>query len=137
VSDRKYRQRGYQDTDRREPAGKRPERPPEPVPREMRAPNMPGFRDVARCARCGNLLTAPIAFDSRCTRCGTDLHCCVQCASFDAGSRFECMQPVPARISPKDGRNACALFAGRVTVERETGSSRPPDARKAFDDLFR
>jgi hypothetical protein len=137
MSERKYRQRGYQDNDRREPAPKGPDRPAEPVPREMRAPNMPGFRDVARCTRCGNLLTGAVAHDSRCSRCGVDLHSCVQCASFDAGSRFECMQPIPARVSPKDSRNACTFFAVRVTVERETGSSRPPEARKAFDDLFK
>ncbi len=137
MSDRKYRQRGYQDDNRREPAPKRPVQPAERVPREMRAPNMPGFREVARCTRCGNLLTGAVAHDSRCNRCGVDLHSCVQCVSFDAASRFECMQPVPARVSPKDSRNACTFFASRVTVERETRSSRPPDARKAFDDLFK
>jgi hypothetical protein len=137
MSERKYRQRGYQDEGRREPAPKPSQRPADEVPREMRAPNMPGFRDVARCTRCGNLLTGPVELDSRCSRCGGDLHSCVQCASFDSGSRFECMQPIPARISPKDSRNTCTVFAVRVTVERETGSSRPPEARQAFDDLFK
>jgi len=137
MSERKYRQRGYQDGDRREPARKQPAKPAERVPREMRAPNMPGFRQVARCARCGNLLTGDVGLDSRCNRCNEDLHCCAQCVSFDSGSRFQCMQPVPARVSPKDSRNTCTFFASRVTVERETGSSRPPDARTAFDDLFK
>lgn len=135
MSDRKYRQRGYQDDDRRrEPA---PKQSAEGPPREMRAPNVPGFRDVVRCTRCGNLLTAGIEHDSRCSRCGADLHTCAQCASFDSGSLFECTQSIPARVSPKDSRNTCALFAPRVTVERETGSSAPPDARGAFDDLFK
>ena len=134
MSDRKYRQRGYQDEDRREPAPKpQAERPP----REMRAPNVPGFHDVVRCARCGDFIRTEIVQDSRCQRCGADLHSCAQCGSFDAGSRFECTQPIPARISPKDARNTCTLFAPRVTVERETGSAGPPNARKAFDDLFR
>jgi hypothetical protein len=46
---------------------------------------------------------------------------------------------VPARISPKDARNECALFEPRTTVERETGStaSGPSSARQAFDDLFK
>ena len=123
MTDRKYRQRGYQDDDRREPA---PKQPAERPPREMRAPNLPGFRDVVRCGPCGNLITASIALDSRCGRCGADLHSCAQCASFDAASLFECTQPIPARISPKDSRNTCTLFAPRVTVERETTSSGPP-----------
>ena len=70
-----------------------------------------------------------------------DLHSCAQCESFDAGQRFECTQAIPARISPKDARNACELFSPRVTIERETHSKAQPQApsgaRKAFDDLFK
>ena len=97
---------------------------------------MPGYREVVRCAQCGNVGSPEIGSDARCPRCGTDLHACAQCASFDPGSRFECMQAVPARVSPKNVRNACALFAPRTTVERETTTPRTDDARKAFDDLF-
>lgn len=139
MSDRKYRQRGYQDEGPRE---RKPEATPaQPKPREERVGprrlNMPGFRQVVRCARCGNIITAAIEAESRCARCGADLHACAQCESFDAGSRFECSQPIPARITPKDARNACQLFSPRTTVERETGSTAPASARKAFDDLFK
>jgi hypothetical protein len=47
------------------------------------------------------------------------------------------MQPIPARVTPKGGRNGCTLFEPRTTVERETTTPRPDDARKAFDDLFK
>jgi NAD-dependent SIR2 family protein deacetylase len=155
MSDRKYRQRGYQDEGRREkgsgpakPAGKpprdmRPETRAERVERnalEGRVPNMPGFREVVRCARCGNVITdLAIAADSRCKRCGADLRTCAQCESFDTSARFECHQTIPARISPKDVRNTCTLFSPRVTVERETHSQpqAPNSAKKAFDDLFK
>jgi hypothetical protein len=134
MGDRKYRQRGYQDEER--PRAE-PKPRQEPVPREMRKPNLPGFREVVRCARCGNPVTAAVTDDSRCNRCGADLHSCSQCTTFDPGSRFECMQPVPLRILPKDARNRCALFVPRTVVERETGSAAPSSARKAFDDLFK
>jgi hypothetical protein len=102
---------------------------------------MPGFCEVMRCARCGNVFTETIGGDSRCRRCGTDLRTCAQCESFDTGKRFECAQSIPARISPKDLRNSCELFAPRVTIERETRSQAQPQApssvRKAFDDLFK
>jgi hypothetical protein len=148
MSDRKYRQRGYQDDDRdRQPKPQQPSRPA----REPGAPagarrisqdgprniNMPGYREVVRCAQCGAVIDADVGFDSRCPRCGTDLHACSQCTSFDPGSRFECMQPIAARISPKNVKNSCALFAARTTVERETTAPRTDDARKAFDDLFK
>jgi hypothetical protein len=75
--------------------------------------------------------------ESRCGRCGTDLRACSQCTSFDPGSRFECMQTIPVRISPKNVKNACTLYSPRTTVERETTAPRTDDARKAFDDLFK
>jgi hypothetical protein len=119
MSDRKYRQRGYQD---------------EPRPREPRR----GSREVFRCARCGNLLAVPVERDARCGRCGVDLHSCISCSSFDTSARWECSQTsLAARVSPKDARNICALFEPRTTVERETGTAGPPSARQAFDDLFK
>jgi hypothetical protein len=157
VSDRKYRQRGYQDSDRdRRPPQTGP-KVPSPPPGdgrietradkaerkalEGRAPSMPGFHEVMRCARCGNVFTAAISADTRCQRCGADLRTCAQCESFDTGKRFECAQPIPARVSPKDARNTCELFSPRVTIERETHSQAQPQgtssARKAFDDLFK
>ena len=146
MSDRKYRQRGYQDDDRdRQPRPQAPRPAPEPgAPAGARrisqdGPkniNMPGYREVVRCTQCGAAITEEVGLLSRCARCGTDLHTCAQCASFDPGSRFECMQAVTARISPKNVRNTCTLFLPRTTVERETTAPRPDNARKAFDDLF-
>jgi hypothetical protein len=147
MSDRKYRQRGYQDDDRdRAPKPQIPRPAPEPgapagtrrISQDGPKPiNMPGYREVVRCAQCGNVGSAGIAQDARCPRCGTDLHACAQCESFDPGSRFECMQPITARVSPKNARNTCQLFAPRTTVERETTTPRTDSARKAFDDLFK
>lgn len=146
MSDRKYRQRGYQDDDRDRASKPKAPRVPEPgAPAGARrisqdGPkniNMPGYREVVRCAQCGNLGMPDIGYDARCTRCATDLHACAQCASFDPGSRFECMQTIPARVSPKNARNSCTLFAPRTTVERETTTPRTDSARKAFDDLFK
>jgi hypothetical protein len=145
VSDRKYRQNGYQDSrDRGERRGPAPRRPPEPydprIPRDPRTPNMPGFRQVFRCSRCGTVDAPEVGLASRCAKCGTDLHTCANCAAFDPGALFECSEPVPARVSPKDAGNTCTFFSPRIQVERETGSTRPSGssgARKAFDDLFK
>jgi hypothetical protein len=144
MSDRKYRQRGYQD----EPRAPRSERPA--APRKEYAPrgqppdrpktfNMPGFRDVVRCARCGNELVPASAWspEGSCARCGVDLHTCAQCAFFDTSATYECQRPIRVRVSPKDARNTCTEFEPKTTVERETKSAAPTSARKAFDDLFK
>jgi hypothetical protein len=158
VSDRKYRQRGYQDSPRERrpgPSGSgAPHVPKPPADRietrldkaerkalDGRGPSVPGFHEVMRCARCGNVFTDAVAADSRCKRCGADLRTCAQCESFDTARSFECTQKIAVRISPKDVRNTCELFSPRVTIERETRSEAQPQApssaRKAFDDLFK
>jgi len=142
MSDRKYRQRGYQDDDRdRRPAQARERPAPSPrdprVPRDPRAPNMPGFREVFRCTRCGNIEGLEVMPLSKCAKCGVALRACIHCESFDPGAVFECRQKIPARVSPKDEPNACSLFSPRRTIERETGSPQTTSARKALDDLFK
>jgi hypothetical protein len=144
MSERKYRQRGYQDEPRQ------PKREQKPVEKKEYAPrgqppttpktfNVPSFREAVRCTRCGNELSTSTAWadDARCSRCGADLHACAQCVNFDTGAPLECLKPIPARISPKDARNNCALFEPRTTVERETKTAAPASARQAFDDLFK
>ena len=147
MSDRKYRQRGYQD----EPKARGP-KPSERPPQEPRAPgrqlqdaagpktpNLMASHEVFRCSRCGNRLGVPVETDARCSKCGVDLHACIQCTSFDTSARFECSNPaVTARVTPKDARNTCAFFTPRTTIERQTGTPQgPPSARQAFDDLFK
>jgi hypothetical protein len=149
MSDRKYRQRGYQDSSSPEPREKRPEpvkkeyAPRGQPPVQPKTFNMPGFREVTKCARCGAELTAALASSlvAPCPRCQADLHSCAQCGHFDTSAPFECQQPIRARVSPKDVRNECPSFEPRTTVERETKSSvapgSPSSAKKAFDDLFK
>lgn len=148
MSDRKYRQRGYQD-EPREPRERKPEQPKKEYTPRGQPPiapktfSMPGFRDVVKCARCGAELTVATAWSAtgQCPKCQADLHSCAQCAHFDTGSTFECHKPIPSRVSPKDTRNECAHFEPRTTVERETKSasspSSPSSAKSAFDDLFK
>ena len=147
MSERKYRQRGYQDDDRdRQPKSEtpRPQREPgapagarrisQDGPKNI---NMPGYREVVRCSQCAAVVDSDVGYESRCPRCGTDLHTCATCVSFDPGSRFECSEAIPARITPKNVKNSCSFYAARTTVERQTTAPRENDARKAFDDLFK
>ena len=99
---------------------------------------MPGFRSVFRCARCGNIEATDVGPMSACGKCGVPLHACIHCQSFDSGAHFECREQIPARVSPKDGRNECQLFsaarqrgardrihAGRRLEQRAQGLRRP------------
>jgi len=142
----KYRQHGYQDRDRAEKprpeSGEKPAAPVRPAKNDYsmgpKPVNLPGTRAVSRCTQCGTVL--PGTPGDQCPKCGFQLHSCKQCMYFDPGSRFECMQPVKARVAKKDERNDCTFYEIRVTREKETStpaSLKPSDARQAFENLFK
>jgi hypothetical protein len=136
MKDRKYRQRGYMEDDR--DGEQQAQAQPKPRDREgPRSPRMMAFGEKLRCAACGATIQASISNESRCPKCSADLHTCRQCAWFDPGARFECRKPVTARITNKQARNTCELFAPRMVVERETSSTGPTNARQAFENLFK
>ena len=140
----KYRQQGYQDFDRKESEPRRS--PRSSVSRDgPRSPRMPGLRKVVKCSNCGTAVSAKnsdeITSESQCPKCSADLHSCKNCAYFDPGVRFECSQPIPQRVSPKDKSVDCEFFEIRSSVEKITTSSQakadPTDARDAFENLFK
>jgi hypothetical protein len=155
-SDRKYRQHGYQDTDRDSKPfrdGQKPQGPRPPI--DVTGPRLPRLVQhvaAARCFNCATTLPPGIDFTGTCPKCNAELHCCKQCTHFEPSTRFQCMKPIPVRIPLKDKANDCPLFAPRVTIARDgvstNGHAPPPpsgpptprnadDARSAFDRLFK
>ena len=140
MSDRKYRQHGYQDSGGEKQQKATFDRPAKKDTYGPRPVQMPGTHNVSRCAQCGTLLTTLSEPLGPCPKCGFELHSCKQCANFDPSRRFECLQPVPERIPKKDARNECKFYSISVRVEKQTSTgpaARPNSARKAFDDLFK
>jgi hypothetical protein len=161
--ERKYRQRGYQDSDRDRYTNGGPRREERPRPQGPRPPiDVTGPRlprmvqsvTATRCYNCSTMLPAGADFPSTCPKCGKALHCCKQCAHFEPSTRFQCLKPIPVRIAVKDEANQCELFKPRITVARDaanpvsSGAPAPSpaqvqeprninDARAAFDSLFR
>ena len=159
--DRKYSQRGYQDTDRgslkppfrnggdRKPSGPRPSI-------DITGPRLPRLVQAvtaSRCYSCATQIAASTDLLAVCPKCAAKLHCCKQCAHFEPSTRFQCLKPIPLRIPVKDQANECALFSPRVTVARDSVNQPPiklpppdmnsvaprtaDDARSAFDRLFK
>jgi hypothetical protein len=158
--DRKYRQRGYMDTDREASGTYHSERPKPQGPKlplDVTGPKLPRLVQsvvAARCFNCATMLPQGTDFRGNCPKCHAALHCCKQCAHFEPSTRFQCRKPVPIRIAAKDQTNECELFSPRVTVARDVvpqvnGSARhdvakpapaprtADDARAAFDSLFK
>jgi hypothetical protein len=146
LSEQKYSQPGYNggSGQKRERQSDRPresaDRPPKKEAFGPRALQMPGTHNVTRCAQCGTLLNSLPDPVGRCPKCGFELHSCKQCTYFDTSARFECTQPIPARIPRKDELNHCTFYSTSVRVEKQTStpaSARPLDARQAFENLFK
>lgn len=146
MSDRKYRQRGYQDRGEEKEKQQRSAGGPSGGPAKRdntfgpRPMQMPARHQVSRCGQCGTLLPAGVDPAGKCPKCGFDLHSCKQCTYFDPSCRFECSQPIPQRIAKKDVRNDCTFYEMSVRVEKETSTpaqARPMDARQAFENLFK
>lgn len=156
--DRKYRQQGYQDSDRRSEAyrSERPRPTGGKVPIDITGPKLPRLVQniaAARCFSCSVTLPPDEDFKGACPKCGAALHCCKQCVNFDSSTRFQCLKPIAVRIPVKDQANNCELFWPRVTVARDALPSAPmpkngdtsvvqaprsaSDARTAFDNLFK
>ncbi len=162
--DRKYRQRGYQDSgspagtgERRE--GSRSRAPRAKLPLDVTGPRLPRLVEsvaASRCFNCATTLPENTDFSGLCPKCGAALHCCKQCAYFEPSARFQCRKPIPERIAMKDQANECEWFSPRVTVARDVKPPAPApfsprngsrldepaprtssDARAAFDSLFK
>jgi len=140
MNDRKYRHRGYMDSGDEPQRRRGPSGPPRTEGPRGRGADQDKAVVVA-CKACGEKRRDPeeIGFATVCARCGADLHSCAQCSHFDTSARFECTQPIPARIADKKKRNDCTFFAAArsfdLTGSRATAT--PDDARAAFDRLFK
>ncbi len=118
----KYRQHGYQDRDEKPRHGSGEKSGPAPPKKDNtfgpKPVNLPGTRAISRCTQCGTVLQG-MPPSGQCPKCGFELHSCKQCAYFDPGSRFECMQPITERIPRKDARNECNFYEMRFCVGRK------------------
>ena len=165
-NDRKYGQRGYQDSgpgnhERRE------DRPKFNGPKpsiDITGPRLPRLVEsvtASRCWNCSTTILNALVFAAKCPKCSSALHCCKQCTYFDSSTRFQCLKPIPERINKKDLANECTMFKTQVTVARDTPTQRPAggfagphngtpptleqlsspkssqEARVAFDSLFK
>ena len=140
MSERRYKQRGYMESDRPEerrekPKGPRPDRMETgPRGRGLGAPTA----SVFRCRVCGEKHSiAVVPVDATCFRCNSDLHTCSNCVHFDTSRPNECRKPVIERVANKTKRNTCELFAPRTIQEFAPEPVAAASPRAAFDALFR
>ena len=142
MSDRKYRQSGYQDSGRGGSSNEGRSRPTGgPRDRGAGPPRGRGLgkptETVFRCAVCGQqAVIAQLRDDSDCVQCGAPFHTCTHCQFFDTSEPGECRQKEADYVASKAKRNTCSYFEHRTTLESPREADNPKDAKSAFDALF-
>jgi hypothetical protein len=150
---RKYRQPGYQDSDRddreRRPRSSGPPRSnltkEERIQkRSLRHAIDRSANEVVRCHVCGrNVLDfGVISPETTCPHCSAPLHCCRICKHFDTGARWQCRAEIEAPVDAKSKANQCSHYSARLVLDvtgRRSNNARggSDDPKSQFDNLFK
>ena len=139
MSERKYRQKGYQDSAPHAGRGGSSVDAPKRMEGAPKGRGAERNRDeVFRCKVCGEKNDPEVAATSLCKKCRAPLHACNQCHFFDGAARWQCRKEIPAPVPAKSRVNDCTFYAPVITLDLTgTKTAETPDtARSAFDRLF-
>jgi len=150
--DRKYRQRGYMESEREEQRS-RPRAPRQDLTPEERIQRKSmrhaidrQAHEVLRCHDCGRNVfdLDSVGPDAACPHCRAALHCCRACQNFDVAARWQCRAPIEEAVGDKNKANRCGLYQPRLVLDAtgrrsngRAGGGRGDDPRSAFESLFK
>lgn len=155
---RKYRQQGYQDSDRRDERGgsdRRPARQELSAEERLHRKGMRHAidreaREVVRCHSCGrsSQRIEVIEAETTCPYCEAALHCCRLCVNFDSAAPKQCRAQIEEAVGDKTKANHCEQYQARMVLDStgrrsEQGSHSGGSggggggARDAFESLFK
>jgi hypothetical protein len=91
-----------------------------------------------RCHHCGFEVEVKekIGRQEPCPKCGSYLHCCLNCRFYDEAAYHQCREPEAEWVSDKASANFCDYFEPGDSGKTKS-SSKADEARKKLDDLFK
>lgn len=95
-----------------------------------------------RCHYCQGTLSVTVVQKHRlCPHCGSDLHCCLNCAHYDETTTTRCREPESPWVADRAAQNDCTYFEmgleTRLSRPTGDGPSEAERAKQAFRALFR
>lgn len=92
-----------------------------------------------RCYFCETelLVTDRIGRRESCTKCGRDLHICLNCEFYDPKAYNECRENQADRVVDKEVANFCDYFSPATVPGFEHGETEAERARVALEALFK
>ena len=91
------------------------------------------------CAFCKTPVAEErIGFRDECSRCGSDLHICLNCRFYDQHASRQCREPaIPEGVKDKERRNLCEYFKPAAQGQEDKGESASEAARRKLEALFK
>ncbi len=92
-----------------------------------------------RCHRCGlslSHLSLPLTRRDHCPGCGTELHVCRLCLSFDLNAPGQCTEDDAEDVKEKDLANFCEWFAPSETAFNPEEKTEADRALESLEALF-
>ena len=95
------------------------------------------------CWKCSEKIEYPsgnrVGKRDRCSKCGSDLHCCKNCHFYDPGKHNQCAETQAEWVRDKEAANYCDYLQPNPTLlaSSEQAGSKADDAKAKFDSLFR
>lgn len=89
------------------------------------------------CHSCNKTIEASgrIGRTDTCPHCDADLHCCLNCSFYEAGSYNECREPQAERVVDKESGNFCDCFS--FAESGRAGAAGPTAKQNPLDGLFK
>jgi hypothetical protein len=91
-----------------------------------------------KCWKCGHEMADPpygkVPFREECDKCGSSLHCCVNCAFYKPGQPNDCLVPNTDFIADRQKGNFCEEF--KLKSQHEAKDTPQKDPKEAFRRLF-
>lgn len=91
------------------------------------------------CNACGQGIAIEKRIGRRdvCPLCHADLHCCLNCAFYDATVSKQCREPAAELVKDKNRANFCDYFVYAESRPSKSSDANVDRTRKELDDLFK
>lgn len=89
------------------------------------------------CYFCGQPFTGDKVYRSTtCTKCGKDLHSCLNCRFYSKGSYRDCRESISEAVTEKESANFCDYFEYADKDASSKDQKKAQDAKSQLAKLF-
>ena len=89
------------------------------------------------CYFCGQPFTGDKEYrDTTCSKCGKDLHSCLNCRFYSKGSYWDCRESITEAVTEKESANFCEFFEYADKAASAKDQKKAQDAKSQLAKLF-